>query len=184
MFIHLKNDVFSNFVLGTNQVSCKYVAKFGALFIIEIWCSKLMLAKNTFKKLKKSSSTAHWVWMRLYNRACINPPLWGGFSFCNIAERLARIVSSVHDCWQQWSRENTASRRLGSGQPHGINERKCLMYGCGASYCICSKILCCSWYCNDTMNCFKLVTWRTDLSQTPCSMHSTDSRLLSFAMLC
>ncbi|GBO43335.1 hypothetical protein AVEN_257290-1 [Araneus ventricosus] len=35
----------------------------------------------------------------------------GGFSFRDIAERLGRNVSTVHDCWQQWSREGNASRR-------------------------------------------------------------------------
>ncbi|GBN51054.1 hypothetical protein AVEN_236621-1 [Araneus ventricosus] len=48
----------------------------------------------------------------------------GGFSFRNIAERLGRNVSTVHDCWQQWSREGTASRRPVSGQPRGTTERK------------------------------------------------------------
>ncbi|GBM70360.1 hypothetical protein AVEN_151494-1 [Araneus ventricosus] len=44
----------------------------------------------------------------------------GGFSFRDIAERLGRNVSTVHDRWQQWSREGTASRRPGSGRHIGI----------------------------------------------------------------
>ncbi|GBM44754.1 hypothetical protein AVEN_83881-1 [Araneus ventricosus] len=47
-----------------------------------------------------------------------------GFSFGNIAESLGRNVSTVHDCWQQWSKEGTASRRPGSGQPRGTTEKK------------------------------------------------------------
>lgn len=48
----------------------------------------------------------------------------GGFSFRDIAERLGRNVSTVHECWQQWSREGTASRRPGSGRPRGTTERE------------------------------------------------------------
>ncbi|GBO21441.1 hypothetical protein AVEN_162580-1 [Araneus ventricosus] len=47
----------------------------------------------------------------------------GGFSFRDIAERLGRNVSTVHDCWQQCSREGTASRRPGFGRPPGTTER-------------------------------------------------------------
>ncbi|GBM75879.1 Transposable element Tcb2 transposase [Araneus ventricosus] len=47
-----------------------------------------------------------------------------GFSFRNTAERLGRNVSTVHDCWQQWSREGSASIRPGSGRPHGTTERE------------------------------------------------------------
>ncbi|GBM12740.1 hypothetical protein AVEN_228528-1 [Araneus ventricosus] len=48
----------------------------------------------------------------------------GGFSFRDIAERLGRNVSTVHDCWQQWSRESTALRRPGSGRPRGTTGRE------------------------------------------------------------
>ncbi|GBL79541.1 Dopamine beta-hydroxylase [Araneus ventricosus] len=48
----------------------------------------------------------------------------GGFSFRDISERLGRNVSIVHDCWQQWSRVGTASRRPCSGRPCGITERE------------------------------------------------------------
>ena len=48
----------------------------------------------------------------------------GGFSFRDIAERLGRDVSTVHDCWQQWSREGTVSRRPGSGRIRTISERE------------------------------------------------------------
>ncbi|GBN08611.1 hypothetical protein AVEN_238086-1 [Araneus ventricosus] len=47
-----------------------------------------------------------------------------GFSFRDIAERLGRNVSIVHDCSQQWSREGTASRRPGSGRPRGTTEKE------------------------------------------------------------
>ncbi|GBM30177.1 hypothetical protein AVEN_134219-1 [Araneus ventricosus] len=47
-----------------------------------------------------------------------------GFSFRNIAERLGRNVSTVHDCWQQWSREGIASRRPGPGRPRGTIEKE------------------------------------------------------------
>ncbi|GBM00063.1 hypothetical protein AVEN_214130-1 [Araneus ventricosus] len=48
----------------------------------------------------------------------------GEFSFRDIAERLGRNVSTVHDCWQQWSREGAASRRPSSGRPRGTTERE------------------------------------------------------------
>ncbi|GBN63076.1 hypothetical protein AVEN_179738-1 [Araneus ventricosus] len=48
----------------------------------------------------------------------------GGFSFRDIAEGLGRNESIVHDCWQQWSREGTASRRPGFGRPRGTTERE------------------------------------------------------------
>ncbi|GBL99942.1 hypothetical protein AVEN_19431-1 [Araneus ventricosus] len=48
----------------------------------------------------------------------------GGSSFCDIAERLDRNVSTAHDCCHQWSREGTASRRPGSEQSCGTTERE------------------------------------------------------------
>ncbi|GFX08353.1 HTH_Tnp_Tc3_2 domain-containing protein [Trichonephila clavipes] len=39
-------------------------------------------------------------------------------------ERLERKIPSVHDCWQHWSREDTASRRPSFGGPCGITERE------------------------------------------------------------
>ncbi|GBM96932.1 hypothetical protein AVEN_5335-1 [Araneus ventricosus] len=48
----------------------------------------------------------------------------GGYSFRDIAERLSRNVFTLHDCWQQCSREGTASRRPGSGRPRGTTERE------------------------------------------------------------
>ncbi|GBL88194.1 Transposable element Tc1 transposase [Araneus ventricosus] len=48
----------------------------------------------------------------------------GGFSFRDIAERLGRNVSTVHDCWVRWSRYGTASRRPGSRRPRGTTERE------------------------------------------------------------
>ncbi|GBN15328.1 hypothetical protein AVEN_41166-1 [Araneus ventricosus] len=41
-----------------------------------------------------------------------------------ISEILVRNVSTVHDCWQKWSREGTASRRSGFGRPRGTTERE------------------------------------------------------------
>ncbi|GBO38397.1 hypothetical protein AVEN_224615-1 [Araneus ventricosus] len=48
----------------------------------------------------------------------------GGFSFRDVAERLGRNVSTVHDCWQKYSREGTASRIPVSGRPRGTTERE------------------------------------------------------------
>ncbi|GBL76159.1 hypothetical protein AVEN_234441-1 [Araneus ventricosus] len=48
----------------------------------------------------------------------------GGFSFCDITERLGRNISTVHDCWQLWSKEGTVSRIPGSGRPRGTTERE------------------------------------------------------------
>ncbi|GBN76927.1 hypothetical protein AVEN_200071-1 [Araneus ventricosus] len=48
----------------------------------------------------------------------------GGFSFRDVSERIGRNVSTVHDFWQQWSREGTASSRKGSGRPRGTAERE------------------------------------------------------------
>ncbi|GBM96407.1 hypothetical protein AVEN_24713-1 [Araneus ventricosus] len=47
-----------------------------------------------------------------------------GFSFLDIAETHGRNVFTVHDCWQQWSREGTASRRPSSGWPRGNTKRE------------------------------------------------------------
>ncbi|GBM04277.1 hypothetical protein AVEN_41081-1 [Araneus ventricosus] len=48
----------------------------------------------------------------------------GGFFSHDIAERLGRNVSTVHDCLQQWSRESTASRIPGFRMPRGTTERE------------------------------------------------------------
>ncbi|GFX50823.1 uncharacterized protein TNCV_2724061 [Trichonephila clavipes] len=48
----------------------------------------------------------------------------GGFSFRDVAEKLGRNVSTVHNFWQQWSRDGTSSRRPGSERPRGTNERE------------------------------------------------------------
>ncbi|GFW71141.1 transposable element Tc1 transposase [Trichonephila clavipes] len=48
----------------------------------------------------------------------------GGFSFRDIAERLGWNVSTVHDYWEQWSRDGTASRRPGSERPRDTTERE------------------------------------------------------------
>ncbi|GFW05668.1 uncharacterized protein TNCV_5025311 [Trichonephila clavipes] len=48
----------------------------------------------------------------------------GRFSFRDIAERLPRNVCTVHDCWEQWLRNGTASRRQGSGYPRGTTKRE------------------------------------------------------------
>ncbi|GBM55133.1 hypothetical protein AVEN_207021-1 [Araneus ventricosus] len=47
-----------------------------------------------------------------------------GFSILDIAERFGRDVSTERDFWQQRSREDTDSRRQGSGRPRGIAERE------------------------------------------------------------
>ena len=41
--------------------------------------------------------------------------LEGGFSFRDNTERLCRNVSTVHDCWEQWSKNGTVLKRPGSG---------------------------------------------------------------------
>ncbi|GBN31908.1 hypothetical protein AVEN_236558-1 [Araneus ventricosus] len=53
----------------------------------------------------------------------------GGFSFRDIAERLGRNVSTVHDCWQQWSREGTASRRRVPGGHVALLREKTAVFG-------------------------------------------------------
>ncbi|GBN61047.1 hypothetical protein AVEN_131411-1 [Araneus ventricosus] len=70
----------------------------------------------------------------------------GGFSFSDIAERLGRNVSTVHDCWQQWSREGTASRRPGSGRPRGTTEREDRRVRRMAADCVCGRNSSCSWH--------------------------------------
>ncbi|GFS66485.1 transposable element Tc1 transposase [Trichonephila clavipes] len=40
----------------------------------------------------------------------------GGFSFRDMAERFCQNISTAHDCWEQWSRDGTASRRPGYRQ--------------------------------------------------------------------
>ncbi|GFT09501.1 uncharacterized protein TNCV_5063361 [Trichonephila clavipes] len=63
-----------------------------------------MLAKKAFKKRKKLLSIDRRV------------------SFRAIAQRLGWKVSTVHDCWEQWSRDGRVSRS--SSRPRGITERK------------------------------------------------------------
>ncbi|GBN73539.1 hypothetical protein AVEN_199944-1 [Araneus ventricosus] len=84
----------------------------------------------------------------------------GGFSFRDIAERLGRNVSTVHDCWVRWSRDGTASRRPGSGRPRGTTERE------------------------DRRIRRTAVSHRTasaaEIRVPPCSVHSIDSKTLPF----
>ena len=47
-----------------------------------------------------------------------------GFSFRDIAESLGWDESTVHGCWEHWSRECTFSIRLGSGRPRGTTEKE------------------------------------------------------------
>ncbi|GFS79478.1 HTH_38 domain-containing protein [Trichonephila clavipes] len=47
-----------------------------------------------------------------------------GFSFRDIAERLGRNVFTMHDCWEQWLKDGTASRRPGSKRLRGTTERE------------------------------------------------------------
>ncbi|GBL72620.1 hypothetical protein AVEN_127880-1 [Araneus ventricosus] len=42
----------------------------------------------------------------------------------NIAERLCRDISTVHDCWQQWSKESSVSRRPGCGRTRATTDRE------------------------------------------------------------
>ncbi|GFV43394.1 uncharacterized protein TNCV_886321 [Trichonephila clavipes] len=48
----------------------------------------------------------------------------GGFSFRDIPETHNRKACIVHDCWEQWLRDGTASRRPGSKWPRGTTERE------------------------------------------------------------
>ncbi|GBM98161.1 hypothetical protein AVEN_59790-1 [Araneus ventricosus] len=57
----------------------------------------------------------------------------------------------------------------------------CSAYGCGTSYCVYGRNSSCSWHHIDTTNCYKSVTSRTALIQTPTSVHSTESKPLPFA---
>ncbi|GFV50752.1 HTH_Tnp_Tc3_2 domain-containing protein [Trichonephila clavipes] len=51
-------------------------------------------------------------------------PQDGIFSFHDIKETFGWYVSTVHDCWEQCSRDGTASKRQGFRQPLGTIERK------------------------------------------------------------
>ncbi|GFV30201.1 uncharacterized protein TNCV_96781 [Trichonephila clavipes] len=48
----------------------------------------------------------------------------GGFSFRDIVERFGWNVSTMHDCWEQWSRDSTASKRPDSRWPRVTTERE------------------------------------------------------------
>ncbi|GFW47124.1 HTH_Tnp_Tc3_2 domain-containing protein [Trichonephila clavipes] len=48
----------------------------------------------------------------------------GGFSFSDIAETLGRNVSTVRDCWEQWSRDGAASRRPSFEVSRGTTEKE------------------------------------------------------------
>ncbi|GBM77764.1 hypothetical protein AVEN_231573-1 [Araneus ventricosus] len=107
----------------------------------------------------------------------------GGFSFRDIAERLAGIYplymivgnSGQEKVLPQEDRVPGGHVALMRGKP------LCLAYGCGAFYCVCGRNWRCSWHHSDTTNCFKSVILRTAPSQTPCSVNSTDSKPLTFA---
>ncbi|GBO44810.1 hypothetical protein AVEN_275372-1, partial [Araneus ventricosus] len=108
----------------------------------------------------------------------------GGFSFRDIAERFGRNVSTVHDCWHQWSRDGTASRRPGSGRPRGTTEREDRRFrriAVAHRTASAAEIRAVVGTTADTTNCYKSVTSRTAPSQMPCSVHSTDSKPLPFA---
>ncbi|GFU99921.1 hypothetical protein TNCV_1257701 [Trichonephila clavipes] len=52
----------------------------------------------------------------------------------------------------------------------------------GASYCVCSRNSIGSWQQNDTKNSYKLMTSKSTPSQTPSSVHSTDTKPMRYAM--
>ncbi|GFU83252.1 transposable element Tc1 transposase [Trichonephila clavipes] len=87
-----------------------------------------MLAKIAFNKTKKPLSKK----LTEFERGRVIGLREGEFSFRNIAERLGRNVSTVHDCWEQWSRDGTASRRPGSGRQRGTTEREYCRIRCTA----------------------------------------------------
>ncbi|GFV93614.1 uncharacterized protein TNCV_1989261 [Trichonephila clavipes] len=69
-----------------------------------------MLAKNAFKKTKRPLSTA-----TKFERGRVIGLREGGLSSRDIAKRLGQNVSTAYDCWEQSSRDGTASRKPGSG---------------------------------------------------------------------
>ncbi|GBL86630.1 hypothetical protein AVEN_78210-1 [Araneus ventricosus] len=78
-----------------------------------------MLVKNAFKKRR-----SHHQQLTEFERGREVGLREGGFSFLDIAERLGRNVSTVHDCWQQWSRGRYCLKKTGSGMPRGTTERE------------------------------------------------------------
>ncbi|GBN58983.1 hypothetical protein AVEN_263032-1 [Araneus ventricosus] len=48
----------------------------------------------------------------------------GNHYFQTQSATVGRNASTVHHCWQQWSREGTVSRRSCSGRPSGTTERE------------------------------------------------------------
>ncbi|GFT47382.1 uncharacterized protein TNCV_3749461 [Trichonephila clavipes] len=77
-----------------------------------------MVAKNAFKKTKKPLSIAE------FELSSVMGLPVGRFSPSDTAERFDWNLSIVHDCWEQWSKDGTASRRPGSGRPRGAFERE------------------------------------------------------------
>ncbi|GFW52466.1 uncharacterized protein TNCV_403941 [Trichonephila clavipes] len=67
---------------------------------------------------------SHYRQLTKYERGRVIGLREGGFSFRNIAERLGRNVSTVHDCWEQRSKVGIASRRPVFGLLHGTIERE------------------------------------------------------------
>ncbi|GFW31938.1 uncharacterized protein TNCV_5041071 [Trichonephila clavipes] len=89
------------------------------------------MAPHKFEIRDKSCETADHVFLKTKKPLSTTPQRGrviglrkGGFSFHDMAERLDRNVSSVHHCWEQWSRDGTASRRSGSGRPCGSTYRE------------------------------------------------------------
>ncbi|GFX98406.1 uncharacterized protein TNCV_4001751 [Trichonephila clavipes] len=100
------------------------------------------------------------------------------FSFCDTAERLGRIVSTMQDCWEQWSKDSIASRP-GFGRPHGSSKRR--VHRTAVSHSIASVADArAAVGTSDTANSYKLFTSRTAPSQAPRSVYSTDSKPLLF----
>ncbi|GFS84826.1 uncharacterized protein TNCV_2957141 [Trichonephila clavipes] len=106
-----------------------------------------MLSKNAFKKTKKPfriiafvapnptkilTVRSHYQQLTEFQRGRIIGLREDGFSFFSFffrdnAERLGRNVSTVHDCWEQWSRDGNASR-TGSGRSRALLRGKTTVF--------------------------------------------------------
>ncbi|GFU34934.1 transposable element Tc1 transposase [Trichonephila clavipes] len=89
-----------------------------------------MLTKNVFKNTKKPLSTVH--------RCCVIRLREGGFFSCAIAERLGRVVSTVHACWEYCLKETGFQ----VGMWHYCERKPSYSaFGCKASYSVCCNII-------------------------------------------
>ncbi|GFV64601.1 HTH_Tnp_Tc3_2 domain-containing protein [Trichonephila clavipes] len=71
-----------------------------------------------------TSGIMGYVCLTEFERGCVKGLREGRFYFHHIAERLGRNVFTVHDCWEQWSRDGTASKRPGSRRLRSPTKRE------------------------------------------------------------